>query len=667
MSAATFVEAVAARCGRATDEVTRVLTSSHIPLNHIPATPHRLRVTRLMFEGTKMGVTNPGPFRFEQAFGDGVWALVSERNEAGKSSVMEIIVWVLRGEPRSGGLQEDVHQWITRVELDGTIDGQGFAVEFDMDDGQPTGTLRSGTWHVDFAGDHDFHEHMSDFMMDRLGLATFQGWQSDVGRVTQGWNTYTTTLYFPRDAMSAVIGTTVQAGLAARLLLLFVGVPWSETYLACQTADKQVRESTTKQRAADDTVRVAADAALRAIEDQIAGVTEQLSLMPDTSQAITDMHTASATYASLIAAYSSLERKLADARSEARRAKSNAKDERKKAQDVNEARRAQRLFHGMAPTVCPRCSTEIDDERIAHEKDHDTCSVCARDLELEEIEPDLDDDDVDEGDDDDADAQQEDHEVLDARATLMEGFAAEAEQRVDELSGQLTEVRQQRDGAEAALNALREQASGGEDRAALELLLVQLQARAEQLRALTAVPVVPAADDGDGDNAPAIIAAALAEADKRVKDGFADIVTDLNAEILALGQRFGIDALQSVEINRATHLKIRKGDADTSYGKCTPGERLRLRLAVVIAMLRVADQHHVGRHPGLLMIDSLGAEETEAGNLSQFMGALAEVTDELGIETITASARDTSAGEDPILAHVPADHAVVVTGTDPLW
>ncbi len=643
-----------------------MLTSFNIPLNHIPATPHRLRVTRLMFEGTKTGVTTPGPFKFERTFGDGVWALLSERNEAGKSSVMEIIVWALRGEPRPGGLQEDVHQWIARVELDGTIDGQGFNVEFDLVDGHPTGTLQSGTWHVDFAGDHEFQEHMSDFMMDRLGLDTFQGWQSDVGRVTQGWNTYTTTLYFPRDSLSAVIGTAVHGGLAGRLLLLFVGVPWSETYLACQTAEKQLGESTTKQRAADDTVRLAADAALRDVEDQIADATEQLSRIPDASQVIADMHSATTAFSALLAAYSSLERKLSDAQSEARRAKKDAKDERKKAQDVNEARRAQRLFHGMAPTVCPRCSTVIDEDRIKGEKDHDACSVCTRDLELEEIEPDLDEDDVDESDED-ADEEPEDRDALDARASLMEGLAAEAEQRVDDLSGQLTEVRQQRDDAETALESLREQAACGQDRVALELLLVQLQARAEQLRELTAVPVGAAAEDDEADNAPAIIAAALAEADQRVKDGFAAIVTDLNAEILALGQRFGIDALQSVEINRATHLKIRKGDADTTYGKCTPGERLRLRLAVLIAMLRVADQHQVGRHPGLIMIDSLGAEETEAGNLSQFMRALAEVTEELGIETITASARDTTTGEDPILAHVPDDHAVVVTGTDPLW
>lgn len=660
MTDVSFVEAVAARSGQPEADVTRLLSSFHIPVTVTPATPHRLRVTRLMFEGTKTGVPDPGPFRFERPFGDGVWALVSERNEAGKSSVMEIIVWALRGKPRDGGLQEDVHHWISRVELDGTVDEQPFSVAFDMAGGQPTGTVKSGSWQAEFSGDDEFADRMSSFMMDRLGLGAFQGWQSDVGRVTQGWNTYTTTLYFPRDSLSAVIGTNVQGGLAGRLLLLFVGVPWSETYVACKTAEKQLQETTTSQRLADDTVRNAADAALRSIEDQITAVKAQLAQMPDTSRVIADMHTASAAHAALISVYSSLDRKLADARGEARVAVQAATQERKRVQDLNEARRAQRLFHGMNPTICPRCSTEIGDDRIQDEKDHDACSVCARDLDLDEVDPIVDDEDIDDGDD----VEQDDHGTLDARAAEMEALAAQADQRVNELSQQHREARQQRDDTEARLNRLRGEAAGGQDRAALDLELAQLIARADQLRELTATPLVPPTD---GDNTPAVVSAAVAVADKLVKDGFDAIVADLNAEILTLGQRFGIEALQRVEINRATHLKIRKGDADTSYGGCTPGERLRLRLAVVIAMLRVADRHGVGRHPGLLMIDSLGAEETEASNLSQFMEALAEVTNELGIETITASARDTSTGEDPILAHVPDDHALVVTGSDPLW
>jgi hypothetical protein len=432
--------------------------------------------------------------------------------------------------------------------------------------------------------------------------------------------------------------------------------------VACQTAEKQVKESSAKQHVADDTVRIAADAALRYVLEQVAEVKVRLAALPDMSQVIADMHTAATSYAALISNYSALDRKLADARTEARSAIKEAKQERKRVQDLNEARRAQRLFHGMNPTICPRCSTAIGDDRIELEKDHDACSVCARGLELDNVDLILEDTDID----DDGDVEQDDQDTLDLRARQMEALAAQADQRMASLAEQLIEVQQQRDGAEAALNTLREQVANGQDRAAADLELAQLEARAEQLRELTALPVVEPTND-NVDATPPIINAARAEADQRVKDGFAAIITDLNAEILLLGQRFGIEALQSVAIDRATHLKIRKGDAHTNYSSCTPGERLRLRLAVVIAMLRVADQHHVGRHPGLLMIDSLGAEETEASNLSQFMEALAEVTTQLGIETITASARVTTSGDDPILAHIPDGHALVVTGADPLW
>lgn len=660
MTAPSFVDAVAARSDRSAEDVTRVLSTFHIPVAVTAATPHRLRVTRLMFEGTKTGVPDPGPFKFERRFGDGIWALVSERNEAGKSSVMEIIIWVLRGQPRDRGLQDDVHKWISRVEMDGTIDGTPFSVAFDLADGQPAGTVRSGSWHADFTGDEEFADRMSTFMMDRLGLSPFEGWRSEVGRVPQGWNTYTTTLYFPRGSQSAVLGTNVQGGLAGRLLLLFVGVPWSETYVACRTAEKQVQESATKQRNADDTVRIAADSALREIEDQIGAVRQRLAGTPDTSQAIADMHAAASELAALITTYASLDSKLADARSDARAASKAAMQERKRVQDLDEARRAQRLFHGMNPTVCPRCSTEIGDERIEHEKHHDACSVCARDLALDDVDEIVNDEDSDE----DQDVELDDEDALDARATAMEAVAVQAEDRVASLVAQLAGTRQQRDATDAQLSTLRGEASGGEERAAAELELVRLEARAEQLRELTAMPIAARPDD---DDVPIIVNSAVREADQRVKAGFDAIVNDLNAEILRLGQLFGIDALQSVRIDRAMHVSLRKGDADTSYSGCTAGEQLRLRLAVVIAMLRVAEQHGVGRHPGFLMIDSLGAEETEASNLSQFAQALADVTNELGIQTITASARDTTAGDDPILMHVPADNALVVTGTDPLW
>lgn len=74
------------------------------------------------------------------------------------------------------------------------------------------------------------------------------------------------------------------------------------------------------------------------------------------------------------------------------------------------------------------------------------------------------------------------------------------------------------------------------------------------------------------------------------------------------------------------------------YSACTPGEKLCLRIALVIALLRVAEAHGVGRHPGLLLVDSIGAEETEADDLAELMRHLVEVTESLvrGLRVLTS-------------------------------
>ena len=153
----------------------------------------------------------------------------------------------------------------------------------------------------------------------------------------------------------------------------------------------------------------------------------------------------------------------------------------------------------------------------------------------------------------------------------------------------------------------------------------------------------------------------MSEAKARRDAGFSDVVDEVNAAILDLARRFGFATLEETKLNLAAQLRLVKGGAATSFSHQTPGEKLRLRIAVVVALLRVAHKFGVGRHPGLLLIDSIGAEETEPGNLAEFMRELGAVTSELGIQTIVASARP------EILTHVPANQQLSVTGGGYLW
>ncbi|MDQ0773051.1 hypothetical protein QF026_001517 [Streptomyces aurantiacus] len=107
-----------------------------------------------------------------------LWCLAAD-NLKGKSTVLEVIWWCLRGKNKR--LQDTARRWISHVRLEGHIDGDPFSVEFRHKDGVPTGRLDTGkaTPAVDFTGEAEFASVMSQFMMNRLNLEIL-GWHSDV-------------------------------------------------------------------------------------------------------------------------------------------------------------------------------------------------------------------------------------------------------------------------------------------------------------------------------------------------------------------------------------------------------------------------------------------------------------------------------------------------------
>jgi len=649
----SFAEAVAQRAGCSAAEAVSVLAEHSVPTAASAAKPHRLRVTRLVFSGEKSGV-DEGPFVFEQDFGDGLWALVSERNEAGKTSVFEIMVWALRGTPREE-LQADVRAWAQHVELQGLIDDEPFQVEFDVRDGVPAGLLRCDDGERAFTSHEGFSDVMSSFMLDRLGLATFTNWVKDQGRQTHGWPSYTGGLYLPRESLAVVLGDIAQAGLPGRLLLMFVGVPWAQTLAAAQTAVRAEREGHRKVASAEDALRQRATAELEQLVSRRDDALARLAAAPEIGELLADVDSAAANWMALVSDCARLEEALVAAERNRKFAASAAMGERKRLADLSEARIAQRLFHAMNPTHCPRCSTAIDDDRRATENVTGHCAVCAREIgDAEEV--------VQVGVVSAAEADEEQYglDTLEDLLNRLDEEAAVSAERVLSIRAELQQREGDRDAAQRRLEELRAHTSSMEERLRAELEVAQLQARVEQLESLVQMGHARPGEE-DRPQVLAVLQAAEVEATERVERGFQTVLDALNREILELGQKFGIDSLQSITINRATHIRVGKGGSVTSFSACTPGERLRLRIAVVIALLRVAAAHGVGRHPGLLLIDSIGAEETESGDLAEFMRHLVEVTDALGIETIVASART------EILDHVPAEHVRVALGREYLW
>ena len=72
-----------------------------------------------------------------------------------------------------------------------------------------------------------------------------------------------------------------------------------------------------------------------------------------------------------------------EAERDAKAAQRRATRERKRLTDVTEAALARRLFHGLNPARCPRCSTDIGADRREAEKANHSCAVCDRELDLD--------------------------------------------------------------------------------------------------------------------------------------------------------------------------------------------------------------------------------------------------------------------------------------------
>ncbi len=98
--------------------------------------------------------------------------------------------------------------------------------------------------------------------------------------------------------------------------------------------------------------------------------------------------------------------------------------------------------------------------------------------------------------------------------------------------------------------------------------------------------------------------------------------------------------LDRVKIDRAARLEVYKvGGPKEWFGKQSPGERLRLRIAVVVALLRVGTQFGLATHPGLLLIDSPKAEEVQPVDATALLGELERLAAEMpGLQVILTTA-----------------------------
>lgn len=653
----SLVARIAAAAKTTEDAVVEVFTTHGIPLAYPPARPRSVRVHRLRVHGVRAGTKHDGPFDRTFTFDTDFTALVAS-NFRGKTSVLEVITWCLRGSPRDR-LQADVRRWLSGVELDATIAGQAIGFRLSLDKGVLTRgvVLAAARWEsltaedgaedrqgvsilVDAADEDDHAAQVATLMLDRLDLQPLVNSVSkdkQVGTQTHGWPAYYSAINLPAGPDKPLLGDQPMAGLPGRLLQVFLDLPAAavltrvkatrEVLQSEVTQERERARGAAEQRAAE---RARAQEALTAAQTELDRLVQQAP-----GPSLTDLADTAGRLA----------RQVADADEEwdelnraYRAARRQRQADEKALNDVKESQIARLLFHGLDPSACPRCETPITTQRRQEERDVHRCAVCTA-------------------------------EVVGETASDEE-VEAEAQARVDASRAAEDAARQALESAESTLSQLTAQLDEAQQRlraaGSTDTVRQRMTAELEVARWKGALEMVPELAEHEEDQESTVLKV-LAAADKVLdqdsKAAAAALFTELNAEIADLARRFGMSALERMEVNRAAQLKVIKGGgAQSFFGKQSPGEQVRLRIAVVIALLRVGAKLGISTHPGLVLIDSPKAEEVQDFDAAVVFKELAELAASNHIQVLI-----TTADRELSKAVLPADCLVTAEEGAPLW
>ncbi|MFD7431216.1 hypothetical protein ACFV6Z_29820 [Streptomyces sp. NPDC059818] len=646
---------IAARTGVSEDSVRDVFTTHGLPLVSTPARRRSLRLHRLRVAGERTGSVAPGPFDSQLVFAEGMTGLVAS-NFRGKTSVLELVTWCLRGTPRD--LQSGVRHWLSVLDLDVVVSGQPIGFRLNLQDGEIASAVVLASADVEHLAElrevnpaldvvaliragsaASFAEQVQALMLARLDLQPLVNSLNGTRTQTHGWPAYYGALYLPAGGDKALLGDQTMAGLPGRLLQVFLDLPASAALTRVKTT-LDVRVTERKAHAA------AAHAAFAERQAQRAGVEEDLALARTRWEELAGASAQEESLTDLAAEAVRLSGAVADAQESwnemaalHRRAGAERQQDQKVLNDVAESSTARQLFHGLNPQACPRCDRSIEEARRLRENTEHACAVCDRPVEGDDETP------------EEVIAEAKGRLAASTRAEQAAGEAAEdARRRLEQATGDLAAVQARLRGAQSAARL--------PELAAAREAVLRLEGALEFLPK----PASPASDAGETMTVDVLTSGVrVLEDDSKVAAAY--LFGALNEEIGALGRRFGINSLESVEIDRAGRLKVTKdGGVEDWFGRQSAGERLRLRIAVVIALLRVGASHGVSTHPGLLLIDSPKAEEVQDLDAHTLLKELCAVAADNHLQVVITTA-------DAGLAHdvLPPESIVEAVDGQPLW
>ncbi|WP_415940101.1 hypothetical protein [Streptomyces sp. 039-1] len=650
-TAGEILDNAAAQLVLSKQQVERILAEANITLTTPAPADRRMRILRLRVDGVKY---DGEPFAIDRPFEPGIWAIVHPSNSAGKTSVLEFLVWPLRGAPRD--LPPGVQSWVRTLRLDLVAAGKPIRITLEQVPGLippiHVDILTADTTEALLAAENDdplrliakgsgaddVERVIGSFFLDALRMERTNLWTAKGGAdgegapQVHGWLAYFGACYLNAGGDELLLGDVSAPGLPAKLLELFVDIPYSTAHAQLSVAVKGKAKTTKQaQRRAEGDVnaRSAERAEWQAQLDTLQRHIQDLSTAPeaDVTPLLQQADQAAEELRHLRMGLNDAAQSLADATA----ARISAEQTQLDAQETWQARR---VLGRLNPTCCPRCEEPVSAERRAAERDKAACAVCTR--PLPEVAEDVAEAVIEQLAADIATAQ----EAETAAATLHATVKASAD-------AALTAHQQATEAVRSALAT-----------SPTQLRLRELELKAADLKGRLAATGTPPPSAPETPGTPDVLGTVHQLVEATVKASADYLFPTMDTEIVNLSDQFGVQHLNSVALKRNGNVNPVKEGVKHPFKKLSRGDRLRMRVATVIALLRAGAARHIDSHPGLLLIDSIAAEEMTADAARRLIGELQTLTQELPELQVVF----TTAQPDLVEGLLPEDHIITREG-----
>jgi hypothetical protein len=269
---------------------------------------------------------------------------------------------------------------------------------------------------------------------------------------------------------------------------------------------------------------------------------------------------------------------------------------------------------GLQVSLCPNCARTIDEEAVEREKSSHRCRLCVKPVPA---------------------ASEEESAILEAEAKRQERLAEEIGSRLAKVNRELEIARHSGHALQTKADLLRAEINenvpvglptreeaerrGGihEEIGAINYEIKEL----EQLR-------LELGTDRQEHRSKIL---------EKVRDVIKEEADERNREIGArlneLAQdvvvALGAEQITGIKCHPTGVVKLTKNGEDVAFSRImNPGERYRAKLALFLAMMRLGCEAGIGRHPGFLMLDQLGAAEMVPEDLQALAAALRRIEQE---------------------------------------